>query len=134
MCNFDDPAELWRETLQAARKQYRCGECSFPILSGQRYVRVFIIHDGDASTHRAHPECRTLAIRAAEVACGEPYWVAGELVEHLTEAGVRVWPGDGDVPEIKGVADPQKLELANAWGAIVRKYSGMEPELGGEAG
>lgn len=48
MCDFgDDRPEVWRTSIQAARKPYQCDECRREIKIGERYVRDFWVFDGD---------------------------------------------------------------------------------------
>lgn len=55
-CDYDPPT-VYNSTTPRAKKIYKCGECSGPILPGERYERVFGIWDGNADTFLTCERC-----------------------------------------------------------------------------
>lgn len=58
-CDFD-PAQVYRQSIHVARKQYWCEECAGKILPGERYEYTFGVWDGDASTFRTCERCHDI--------------------------------------------------------------------------
>ena len=58
MCYIDlEPCEVWQTSLYRARKEHRCDTCSRIIRPGLRYMRVFAVFEGQASTDRSCLPC-----------------------------------------------------------------------------
>jgi predicted RNA-binding Zn-ribbon protein involved in translation (DUF1610 family) len=81
---IDDVYEVYDERRPRARKPHACGACGEAIRVGDRYVSVFIVFDGDASTVKRCRRCQKIhehlrGIDPGEVwpdehlACGEGY-------------------------------------------------------------
>ena len=45
------------ETTQKARKKHWCQDCGQRILKGEKYVRQFLVEDGDTWTFKSHADC-----------------------------------------------------------------------------
>lgn len=68
-CDFD-PAEVYTITNPVARRQHRCEECGGVIAPGEKYQRVFMVFEGDASTIKTCSRCLdVLGFVQASVPC-----------------------------------------------------------------
>jgi hypothetical protein len=56
--------ELTRETPKA-RSPHKCTWCGEQILSGERYVRISAIFDGEFQTSKFHDECNDACLEEA---------------------------------------------------------------------
>jgi hypothetical protein len=84
-CSGDGP-EVSAETTPIARKPHICGECRREIEPGERYRRVFMVCDGDASTYRSCRHCM-VAQEWLSANCGGYVFtaVAEDIHEHIGE-------------------------------------------------
>lgn len=59
MCDLyaDERAEVWDRTFPRAKKEYRCECCDAMIRVGTKYVRTFIVFEGEASTAKSCVAC-----------------------------------------------------------------------------
>ena len=116
-----DPCETWIETIQAARKRYRCDCCDGPIEPRTRYKRIFMVTDGYPSTER---EC---------VPCGEMMvQFKARHRQYFSPAGMRVLLEDclaadttvTDTDEVVPTTDDGRLwvEVLAAMDARARAY------------
>ena len=61
MCNIDaDPADIWVQTRQRARKRYVCSECGAPIPAGFEYWKASGLNEGAWFRYKTHVECQAL--------------------------------------------------------------------------
>jgi hypothetical protein len=93
MCEIDHDDDglcaLWRESWVKARKPRACGSCQATIAPGDRYLKHFSIHDGDA--HRASVcqpcgEAHKAFFEAHDVHLAPPDSVAYELNECINNS------------------------------------------------
>lgn len=84
-CDYDSN-EFYSEGQRRARKQYKCCECSAPILPGELYQYAVGKSDGDMFTARTCAVCAE--IRKAFCCDG---WIFGELWESVTEQLFPYW-------------------------------------------
>lgn len=49
--------QLLSNDTVTARKQHACSWCGQKIEAGSKYVRQFVLFDGDTCTNKFHPEC-----------------------------------------------------------------------------
>ena len=56
-CDCGDPVDVFRESVHAARKTYRCEECGRTIQIGWQYHRIFWARDGDADEMKICARC-----------------------------------------------------------------------------
>jgi hypothetical protein len=103
--SVDETYDLYSEKFPRARKEHTCGACAETIMGGQRYARVFILHDGNASEvvrclrcQKLHEHLRDLGDGdtwpAERLDCGETYqqhW--GELPEDIAALAFAL-PGE----------------------------------------
>jgi hypothetical protein len=58
MCNIDlEPCEVWSETWRNAAKPHKCDCCHGPIVMGSRYVKFFMLFDGDPRSEKMCELC-----------------------------------------------------------------------------
>lgn len=139
MCSFGDGSDVWLQRLVRARKTTLvCEECNLPIPKRGLFWSITWAEEGRGGNFSLHPECYTLAQRAAEVVCGSPDYQAGELEHHLDEASASLEdPTYREYAEYDPDPDDAR-ELLLQYVAIDHKYgrttfdsSGWQ-DLGGE--
>lgn len=58
MCEVElEPADVFVDTYQVARKEHRCSCCSGPIVVGERYLKHFQVFEGTPLTEKACAAC-----------------------------------------------------------------------------
>ena len=111
-----DPAEVYRASFQKARKEHLCVECGHVITPGQEYQRVFMVYEGDPSTHVFCERCSDLIEAFSDVGyC----WGIGQFFEDYGD-----WL-DEEPPKLNADGDP----IPGAWraNAIRQKHRDWSP-------
>jgi hypothetical protein len=77
MCHveYDSYATVWRETwISKSRKPHQCDTCHTTIPVGSRYLSIFCVYEGDASSDVQCQDCAAIAKRFAdEHKVGSPF-------------------------------------------------------------
>ena len=138
MCSFPDEEGVWIQRLVRARQRsLACYECGLTIPRGRLFWTVsYGAEEKIEGNLSLHPECYTLALRAAEVVCGSGDYLAGELDEHLEiaeEALIDVFLDREPMSDYDPDEDAAR-EILFAAEAIRHRYDGVERDLGGEGG
>lgn len=55
-----DPAAVYETEWRKARKEHTCDACSESIRPGARYLRTFVVHDGNAYSIRRCERCQAI--------------------------------------------------------------------------
>lgn len=86
MCEVyvDEPVECYRETTHRARKPHRCDACSSVVTTGESYVRVFFVWEGEPYTERVCSACHEAHRTFVEAHSAAPY-SPGSLGDTLRE-------------------------------------------------
>lgn len=88
MCAIDDAerVETLQDVMRKARKEYRCGECSRAIRTGETYRYVFGKLEGDRVTYRTCQHC-LIGREWLTINCGGWLYegVMEEIEEHAAE-------------------------------------------------
>ena len=85
-CDYSDaePPEFCNVDRVKARKQFKCDECSGPILAGESYQRIVGKWEGDLRTFRECSPCLEIR-RWAESQCRA--FAPGRLARCMSECG-----------------------------------------------
>jgi predicted RNA-binding Zn-ribbon protein involved in translation (DUF1610 family) len=57
---YDEQYSIYDETTRLARKEHVCSACQEPIRVGDKYVRVFILHDGGKEHLKRCARCQKI--------------------------------------------------------------------------
>lgn len=122
MCYYGDGPDFYSERTPRARKPHRCFECGRTIPTGDTYRLIAGKWDGEFDQYRIHAECYALAERLGDLMCGGE-WAFGQVLEHLTEAGINWETGALDPEPFVRLADDVRREVAAAWMEGRQKYA-----------
>lgn len=90
----DCPTEFWNERLvKRARKTHTCGECHRQIETGEPYLYIAGVWDGDFGTHKICHDCQSVI---------DAFFCNGYVFEQVWEfLDEHVREADGDLSESK---------------------------------
>lgn len=116
MCevSFDEHASVWKEsTYTAKRKPRPCDCCGGTVAIGERYVKVFFIFDGEATSEYSCLPCiatRDLFKKHHEGHYTNPSGMPDMLVECVSEESTYDGDADEDVPNEIGAMWQRELD------------------------
>jgi hypothetical protein len=85
-CTYDEPAQVYDETLKKANKIHRCCECSKKINKKEIYNYIKILYDGDWSAYKQCLDCAEIFEVAVQAGvCPYIENLYGDIVEVFLE-------------------------------------------------